>query len=328
LLDSALNRAQAMDQVPQETRSDGPRSLHPVSSLAASSPTDESGEKSKATNLTSQEPAKISKASGTDSQAASTAAPPPTNPGSLESLTAKDGPEGSGDGAKKTEPIDPALVWKKELERLKHVAMESAKQHESEESAALWVLRAEAAEWLASDKAKTVNPVVLKRAVSAIADALKHPPVNDPSRPAEVRSAVLALERRAPLQISALRLCRNITGFGAFEPLEKSVLKLGETVLIYCEPEGLRYQSKGDSFVSRLSSRVELVSVKDGAKVWEQALGEAEDECRNPRRDCYVNYRMTFPATLAPGDFRLRLIQNDLIANRTATAELPVTITR
>ena len=63
-------------------------------------------------------------------------------------------------------------------------------------------------------------------------------------------------------------------------------------------------------------------------KVWDQSLGEAEDRCRSRRRDYYVNYRITIPTTVAPGDYRIRLTQTDLVAGQTASAELPVTIPR
>jgi hypothetical protein len=132
----------------------------------------------------------------------------------------------------------------------------------------------------------------------------------------------------APPSITDLRLCRKVLGFGVFEPLEGSGLRAGQTVLLYCEANGLQYQARGEAFVARLSSRVELAAARDGAKVWEQDLGEAEDECRSRRRDCYVNCRLTFPPTVPPGDYRLRLIQTDLLAHRSATAELPVTFGR
>ena len=90
----------------------------------------------------------------------------------------------------------------------------------------------------------------------------------------------------------------------------------------------MRYQAKDTSYVSRLSSRVELISARDGTKVWEQSLGEAEDQCRSRRRDNYANYRITLPQTLPSGDYRLRLTQTDLVANRSASSELPLTVTR
>jgi hypothetical protein len=164
--------------------------------------------------------------------------------------------------------------------------------------------------------------------VTTIADAIHTPGADDSKRSADLRSAVIALEERVPMGISSLRLCRKVLGFGAFEPLEEPALRPGQNVLVYCEPSGLRSQSKGNAFVIKLTSRFELVSAKEGTKVWEQELGNAEDEFRGRRRDCFVNYRISLPATVAPGDYRLRLILTDLVSNRSSTAELPVTITR
>ena len=163
-----------------------------------------------------------------------------------------------------------------------------------------------------------------------MADATTTPALDATTRSAEIRSAVFALEDRVPLCITDLRLCRNVLGFGVFEPLEGPILKPGQPVILYCELSGLRYQTvdTDQSFVSRLSSRVELVSAKDGTKVWDQALGDAEDHCRSRRRDCYVNYRITIPATVPPGDYRIRLTQTDLVAHQTASSELPLTIPR
>ena len=64
------------------------------------------------------------------------------------------------------------------------------------------------------------------------------------TRAAEIRSAVTALEDRVPLGISGLRLCRKVLGFGAFEPLEGPELKPGQNILIYCEPTGLRFETR------------------------------------------------------------------------------------
>ena len=104
--------------------------------------------------------------------------------------------------------------------------------------------------------------------------------------------------------------------------------KPGQNILIYCEPTGLRFETRGDASVVRLSSRIELVSAGDGRKVWEQDLGAAEDQFRGRRRDCFVNYRIALPSSVSPGDYRLRLFQTDLVANSSATAELPVTLSR
>jgi hypothetical protein len=74
-----------------------------------------------------------------------------------------------------------------------------------------------------------------------------------------------------------------------------------------------------------LAAHVEVRSAKDGKSVWKQALGTAEDLCRR-RRDYFVNYRITLPATLPPGHFELRLTQTDLVSDRSATLSIPLTV--
>ncbi len=128
------------------------------------------------------------------------------------------------------------------------------------------------------------------------------------------------------MRIAELRLCGKVHGFGSFELLDATRLKPGQPVLLYCEMAGLEYQSRGDQFVSRLSSHLELRSEGGGPIVWEQAPPTAEDNCRRRRRDYYVWYRIELPRSLEPGPYRLRLIETDLIAERTTSAELPLTI--
>jgi hypothetical protein len=161
-----------------------------------------------------------------------------------------------------------------------------------------------------------------------MADATTRPAEDARMRPTEIRTAGLALEDRVPFGIAELHLCRNVLGFGAFELMDGSVVKLGHSVILYCELPGLRYQTLDGDFVSRLSSRVELATANDGVKVWDLSLGEAEDRCRSRRRDNYVNYRLTIPTSVAPGEYRLRLIQTDLVASQTTLAETPVTIVK
>ena len=189
-------------------------------------------------------------------------------------------------------------------------------------------VRAQVMDWLASEAAKPANQALFQRAVNTIADAVKNSARDDSSRSADIRSAVLALEDRVPLSVSDLRLCRKVSGFGSYEPLPAAALKAGQPFYIYCELTGLRYQARDACYVSRLSSRVELISSRDGTKAWEQSLGEFEDQCRSRRRDNYVNYVITLPQTLPVGDYRLRLIQTDLVANRSASSELSLTVAR
>ncbi len=130
------------------------------------------------------------------------------------------------------------------------------------------------------------------------------------------------------LRIAELRFCGSVHGFGSFDPLDATALKPGQSVFVYCEMAGPEYQAHGDRFVSRLSSHLELRSEGGGPIVWEQVEPIAEDVCRHPRRDYYVWYHIKLPLQLEPGSYRLRVIETDLIAERTTSAELPLAIAR
>ncbi len=135
-------------------------------------------------------------------------------------------------------------------------------------------------------------------------------------------------ERRIPLGMGELQLCRRVTGFGLFEPLRDEQVKVGQHLLIYCELTGIQYEERGTDYVSRISSRVEVKAADGGLVLWSRALGDAQDVCRRPRRDYYVNYVFDLPKKLGPGSYRLRLLQTDLVAGSSTSSDIPLEITR
>jgi hypothetical protein len=150
-------------------------------------------------------------------------------------------------------------------------------------------------------------PVILPPTPPAVSDSrLPALPADDPN----------------PLGIDKLRLCRKVHGFGSFEPIGESQVKAGQRILVYCEMTGMQYEAKNAAFVSRLASKIEICSAENGAVQWTRELGPAEDVCGSRRHDFYVNYRVDVPKTLAPGLYRLRLTQSDLIGHRTTSADL------
>jgi hypothetical protein len=131
---------------------------------------------------------------------------------------------------------------------------------------------------------------------------------------------------RDPLFIAKLCLCRKIVGFGSFEPFTEPHVKAGQVILLYCEITGMQCESKEASFVSRLSSKIEIGSVESGVFQWAIELGPKVDVCASRRHDFFVNYKFPVPSTLPPGSYRLHLTQTDLVANRSISAELPLVI--
>jgi hypothetical protein len=156
-------------------------------------------------------------------------------------------------------------------------------------------------------------------------------PLSKPQNPAETPAAPPVPEEHehvAELSIGDLRLCRKVLGFGSFEPLTSDRVKAGQQLLVYCELTGIQYEERGDDFVSRISSRVEVKAADGGPVLWSRELGDAQDICRRRRRDYYVNYRVELPRTLAPGSYRLRLLQTDLVAGSAISGDIPFEITQ
>ena len=165
--------------------------------------------------------------------------------------------------------------------------------------------------------------------VQTVLPPLDEPSSNETSRRGEdVRSAVLVLEDKAPLEIVDLRLCSKVERFGDFEPFEPPVRKAGQPVILYCEVDGLRFEQTAAGFRTRLAAQLEILPEGGGPPILTRSLGTAEETCRRRRRDYYVVYRLSLPRPLAPGDYRIRITERDLTSDHSATREVGLAIAR
>jgi hypothetical protein len=221
------------------------------------------------------------------------------------------------------ERVAPSDSWRDGLEHLRTFARTRAGS--PGESAELWIIRSRLLDWMAGGGAPETAGS-WKTVLTALTTATDPETPDDELVGPRIREGVEALTALAPLEIEHLALCRRIHGFGGFDPLAADSIRAGQKVLIYCELAGLRSTPTDDGYLSRLSSQVEIVHVGGGDPVWSQSLGIAEDRCRRPRRDYYINYRITLPANLASGAYELRLTQTDLTSDRMASRSLEFTV--
>jgi hypothetical protein len=214
--------------------------------------------------------------------------------------------------------------WGDALERLRAISRQGAGA--PGEAAETWMIRAQLLDWMAGSGVGSETSRVWTTVLTALSASASEETPDPEASWVKLRAGIEALESLTPLSVGHLALCQRIHGFGNFEPVQVEALRAGQPILIYCELNGLRSVPSADGFRSRISSQVEIVHKEGGDPVWSQALGMAEDLCRRPRRDYYVNYRMTLPANLAPGAYELRLTQTDLVADRSETAVLTLHI--
>ncbi len=246
--------------------------------------------------------------------------PPAASSGPQSETTASDDPRATA--AKPADEAPPRDEWRDGIERLRAIVRGHAGEADG-----IWTPRALLLDALAkagevgedADLWRTVLPAL------GVTDEPQAPA--DRPRVDALHAAILALEDQAPLQITDLRLCRKVTGFGNFDPLDASSLRAGQAVIIYCELSGLRSEAQGDGYRSRLASHYEVVPAAGGEPVVKRSsLGAAEDLCRRRRRDYYANYRVDLPRGLAPGSYVFRLTQEDAIAGRSTSSAIPFSI--
>jgi hypothetical protein len=212
-------------------------------------------------------------------------------------------------------PFDPPSLlagWRDGLEWLRQLAKRLAETEGQDHTT--WEVRERLLSWMATQPGSDPSaPASWTTVLSALSASLEP-------------DASLAVPRPAPFEIAELRLCRKVSGFGNFEPLAGEVVKINHSFILYCEMNGLKYEGETSPYRSRMSATVEVCPSAGGTPLWRQALGTAEDVCRNKRRDYYINYRITLPSSVRPGTYQLRLIQRDDIAGSETKREIAFSI--
>ncbi len=224
------------------------------------------------------------------------------------------------------EPSRPEDVWREGVDRLAGLARAKLDQGGGAEGP--WGLRSRVLAWLAEPGAGPDLPPREPDPVRSVLRALDDAPAPPHARGDEVRAAVQALEGKAPLELVDLRLCSKVERFGDFKPIEPAACKAGHPVVIYCEVDGLRHEETTSGYRTYLATKVEILPDGGGppAKAW--AFDPAEEHCRRRRRDYYLAIRLILPGTLAPGDYKLRLTEKDLIGDRSASREVAFAVAR
>ncbi|MFW6336688.1 MAG: hypothetical protein ACOC3G_06140, partial [Phycisphaeraceae bacterium] len=118
-----------------------------------------------------------------------------------------------------------------------------------------------------------------------------------------------------PIEITTLELCKNVRGFGIYEPFEQKAFLAGQSqkMIVYIELENFMSRELGPNKREvRLTQEIVLYNATEGLAVWRQRPVEVVDQSRNARRDFFVVQMIELPANLGVGKYVLKVKVRDL----------------
>jgi len=135
------------------------------------------------------------------------------------------------------------------------------------------------------------------------------------------------LRAQADLTIPTLTLCRKVSGFGNYDPMDSSFDAGTEhPAILYCEIQNFASTLDDKKMWQTRLSQEAVLYTETGLKVWGDSTPAFTDYSRNRRHDFYLVKKITLPANLTIGRYLLKVSIVDQQANRVSEATLPVSI--
>lgn len=133
------------------------------------------------------------------------------------------------------------------------------------------------------------------------------------------------LAELATLQIRNLSFVNSVDGYGTYEVHESREFRAGDPVTLYAEVENLRSESTPEGYEASLSTSYEVVDAS-GQRVDGRQFPDVEDLCQSPRRDFHMQYGVSLPTRIYPGEYQLRLTITDQLSHKIGQASVPFVI--
>ncbi|QQE11732.1 hypothetical protein JD969_19990 [Planctomycetota bacterium] len=144
----------------------------------------------------------------------------------------------------------------------------------------------------------------------------------------EIEAQLNELFETQPLTIVITEFVYSVRSFGDYTPMESNRFLAGQDNLIglYCELQNYKINETPDSqFVTNLTQEVALYD-STGTQVWRLDPKKIKDVCRKRRRDFFTAMRMTLPARLNLGEYRLKVRISDDNNDAVAETSIPIQI--
>jgi hypothetical protein len=133
------------------------------------------------------------------------------------------------------------------------------------------------------------------------------------------------LAELATLQVRNLSFVESVDGYGVYKRRELHEFHPGDPVTLYTEVENFRSDSTNEGYSTTLATSYEVLDAS-GQRVDGRQFPEVEDVCQNQRRDFHMQYGVTLPTGIYPGEYQLRLTITDQLSHKIGQASVPFTI--
>jgi hypothetical protein len=133
--------------------------------------------------------------------------------------------------------------------------------------------------------------------------------------------AVGHLRELGALSLRNLAFCKNVFGYGAYEPINDPVFSAGQQVMLYLEVENYHSESTEKGYLTLLGANYEIMT-DTGKRVAGGEFPNIEDSCQSRRRDFHIQYGLVLPKTIKPGKHRLQLVMKDRQSDKIGNASL------
>jgi len=135
------------------------------------------------------------------------------------------------------------------------------------------------------------------------------------------RQATNHLAAASSLEVRSLAFCTDVQGFGVLTKFPHYQFKPDQEILLYCELENVLAQQVKAGFETELQGTYEIID-PSGRRVAEQLLPMEKEICQNHRRDYFIIYHIFMPMQIAPGNYQMRVMIEDMKASKFGQANL------
>lgn len=158
-------------------------------------------------------------------------------------------------------------------------------------------------------------------ALSTLLDAETQPELKRRAAAAGIHlgEAQASLQQQSSLAVRNLTFCTDVYGFGAYKERKIRRFKAAEEVALYVEVQNFRTDETKDGYHTIIGTSYQITD-KSGNHVSGREFPAVDDYCLSPRRDFHIQYGVTLPERVYPGEYQLELTLTDQLGNKIGRA--------